>query len=206
MTSGADRATTAWCAGEAGLLRDIVSHVLAAETGIRVVPGGDATQAGITDLTVLVSPSAADWHAARRRGVPIIFISARALTDDEIVEAVLTGADAVFHAETPPSTLEEAIRVVVGGGCVLAPGQVRRLAALARADHGRCQPELTPRERQILASIARGEGVKQTARTLGISIKTVENLQSRLFRKLRVRNRSQAVAHAHALGLLSATP
>ena len=72
MTSGADRATTAWCAGEAGLLRDIVSHVLAAETGIRVVPGGDATQAGITDLTVLVSPSAADWHEARRRGVPIL--------------------------------------------------------------------------------------------------------------------------------------
>ncbi|HJR25601.1 MAG TPA: helix-turn-helix transcriptional regulator, partial [Acidimicrobiales bacterium] len=62
--------------------------------------------------------------------------------------------------------------------------------------------DLTPRERQILLSIDRGESVKQTARSLGISPKTVENLQSRLFSKLDVRNRAQAVSHAHGLGIL----
>jgi two-component system nitrate/nitrite response regulator NarL len=61
---------------------------------------------------------------------------------------------------------------------------------------------LTRRELDILLSIDRGETVKQTARSLGISAKTVENLQSRLFRKLSVRNRAQAVSRAHALGLL----
>ena len=65
--------------------------------------------------------------------------------------------------------------------------------------------ELTSREFDILASVDRGESVKQTARTLGISVKTVENLQTRLFRKLDVRNRAQAVAVAHARGLLSET-
>ena len=44
--------------------------------------------------------------------------------------------------------------------------------------------------------------MKQTARDLGIAPKTVENLQGRLFRKLGARNRAQAVARAHALGLL----
>jgi methylmalonyl-CoA mutase N-terminal domain/subunit len=42
---------------------------------------------------------------------------------------------------------------------------------------------LTVRERQILAPIDRGDSVKQTARARGISIKTVESLQHRLFRK-----------------------
>ena len=66
------------------------------------------------------------------------------------------------------------------------------------------QPSLTPREIDILASIDRGEVVKQTARQLGISEKTVQNIQSRLFRKLGARNRAQAVARAHELGLLTA--
>jgi DNA-binding CsgD family transcriptional regulator len=56
----------------------------------------------------------------------------------------------------------------------------------------------------IIQSITRGEVIKQTAIALGISAKTVENLQSRLFRKLGVRNRAQAVARAHSLGLIPA--
>ena len=48
--------------------------------------------------------------------------------------------------------------------------------------------------------------MNQTARGLGITIKTVENLQSRLFRKLEARNRAQAVAIAHARGLLDRGP
>jgi DNA-binding CsgD family transcriptional regulator len=59
---------------------------------------------------------------------------------------------------------------------------------------------LTPRDRDILDSIDRGESVKQTAYALGISMKTVENLQAALYRKLGVRNRVQAVAMAHAIG------
>ncbi len=63
-------------------------------------------------------------------------------------------------------------------------------------------PELTMREADILCSIARGDTVRQTARSLGIAEKTVENTQARLFRKLGARNRSGALATAHALGML----
>jgi DNA-binding CsgD family transcriptional regulator len=63
-------------------------------------------------------------------------------------------------------------------------------------------PELTVREADILCSIARGDTVRQTARSLGIAEKTVENTQARLFRKLGARNRTGALATAHALGLL----
>lgn len=63
-------------------------------------------------------------------------------------------------------------------------------------------PRLSPLEAQILASITRGESMKQAARALGISEKTVENLQRRLHLELGARTRAQAVARAHALGLL----
>jgi DNA-binding CsgD family transcriptional regulator len=63
-------------------------------------------------------------------------------------------------------------------------------------------PELTVREADILCSIARGDTVRQTARSLGIAEKTVENTQARLFRKLNAKNRIGALATAHALGLL----
>src|SRR5262249_62259346 len=63
-------------------------------------------------------------------------------------------------------------------------------------------PELTSRESDILSSLARGHSIRQTARELGIAPKTVENVQTRLFRKLGVRNRAGALAVADAFGLL----
>ena len=63
-------------------------------------------------------------------------------------------------------------------------------------------PELTSRESDILRSLASGHSIRQTARALGIAPKTVENVQTRLFRKLGVRNRSGALTVADAFGLL----
>ena len=65
-----------------------------------------------------------------------------------------------------------------------------RERARARADAARTSsapaglPELTSRELDILHLIATGQTVRQTARALGIAEKTVENTQSRLYRKL----------------------
>ena len=64
-------------------------------------------------------------------------------------------------------------------------------------------PTLTHREQDILASIARGESVRQTAHALGIAVKTVESEQRQLFFKLRVHNRAQALSEAQRLGLLT---
>jgi DNA-binding NarL/FixJ family response regulator len=67
-------------------------------------------------------------------------------------------------------------------------------------------PELTARESDILQSIARGHTVRQTARSLGIAMKTVENTQARLFRKLGAHNRPGTVAAAYGLGLIDPEP
>jgi DNA-binding CsgD family transcriptional regulator len=68
----------------------------------------------------------------------------------------------------------------------------------------RALPKLSLREAEILHSIARGQTLRQTARDLRIAVKTVENTQSRLFRKLGVRNRAGALATSYSMGLLRA--
>jgi DNA-binding CsgD family transcriptional regulator len=98
------------------------------------------------------------------------------------------------------------------------PGLCRgRLAAHAVADRRRSPRPRPAADRQrraacadrpgsdIAASLARGHSIRQTARALGISPKTVENTQTRLFRRLGVRNRAEALGALEALGLLPDT-
>jgi DNA-binding CsgD family transcriptional regulator len=61
---------------------------------------------------------------------------------------------------------------------------------------------LTRREREILAAIGSGHTTRQTASELGISARTVENLQGALFRKLRVHTRTAALVAARDLRLI----
>ena len=124
--------------------------------------------------------------------------------EDE-VGLLMGGADAVVPADVGGEEVAARVEVVGDGGAVVAasaPAPAARARPPARHTGSPHASDLTPRERQILLSIDRGESVKQTARSLGISPKTVENLQSRLFSKLDVRNRAQAVSHAHGLGIL----
>lgn len=169
-------------AGDVGELPDVVVYV--AEAPVASVTGGGPT-ASESARSVLVAEVAPD--------------------DERIADLVLDGIDAVVSFDAAPQELAEAVRVVGAGGCVLHPKPARRLIELARASRAGSsllQTPLTKREVDILQCIGRGESVKATAASLGISAKTVENLQSRLFRKLDVRNRAQAFARAHSLGLL----
>jgi two-component system, NarL family, nitrate/nitrite response regulator NarL len=158
-------------------------------------------------VVVLVEPGPDEWDLAPRLGRGIVLVADGHLSDEAVVQAVVQGADAVVHTDISPAELTRAVDAVSRGEAVLSPTQARRLAAAARTGQvgARESLRLTPRERAILQSVQQGESVKQTARSLGISPKTVENLQSRLFRKLGARNRAHAVTLAHGLGLLEPT-
>ena len=190
--------------GPSCLAREIAALVLDIDAGGFTT--GSTPRDGLTALVVLVDPTPADWDAALALGAPVVLVTGRPLDAAGAAEAVLRGADAVVHAGSNPENLLDAVRVVAGGGTLLDPGQARALAEASRAMGSTvgCPVILSSREHQILESITRGEVVKQTAIALGITAKTVENLQGRLFCKLGVRNRAQAVARAFELGLLGA--
>lgn len=186
--------------GPAGLAIDLFRDLL--QSGGVSIVDVDVDGAAPADVAVLVEPMPEHWVTARRLGLPILLVVGEEAGDAHVVEAVLAGADAVVHPETPPATIFAMLIAVGSGGSVLLPTQARIVADVARAAAARPEVTLSRREAEIVASIAEGKAVKQTARDLGISAKTVENLQGRLFRKLGVRNRAQAVARAHGLGLL----
>jgi DNA-binding NarL/FixJ family response regulator len=186
--------------GPPGPLRDRLAALLTRQQR----PGG-AGEGTDTAVAVLVDPSDEDWEAARELGARIVLVVPVAVDQALALQSVLRGADALLTAEQAPARLLETVELVAEGHALVGPALIRTLLDAMRlrlADQG-TPPQLTVRERQILASIDRGESVKQTARALGISAKTVENLQHRLFRKLGVRNRAEAVAAAHSRRLLA---
>ncbi len=183
--------------GAPGTLRDRLAAMLAQHPR----PSGHADSA----IVVLVDPSDEDWEAARELGARIVLVVPDEVDRAPGVPAVLRGADALLPAAQAPARLLETVELVAAGHALVDPALFRTLLDALRlqlADRATPSLTLTVRERQILASIDRGDSVKQTARALGISARTVENLQHRLFRKLGVHNRAEAVAAAHSRQLL----
>jgi DNA-binding CsgD family transcriptional regulator len=189
--------------GRAGLTRDVLVHLISTAGYEAVDASSLAVDPGRRIVVVLVEPRVHDWEAIPP-GFPIVAVAPEAAEDADVLALLLEGADAVLDAEDDAAAVFAAIDALAADHALLRPRQARlallELRRLAAERTGELR--LTKREAQILASIERGEAVKQTARALGIAEKTVQNLQSRLFRKLGARNRAQAVARAHQLGVM----
>ncbi|HEU5156575.1 MAG TPA: LuxR family transcriptional regulator [Streptosporangiaceae bacterium] len=159
-----------------------------------------------TVIVVLVDPEPSDWSVPLDLPSRIVVVHSADPGQAEMVDAVLRGADALVSAALLTETLVPAFRMVESGYLLINAEQARKFIGAGYTRMSRTSPftpiELTRREREILDSIDRGHSVKQTARVLGISVKTVESLQSRLFRKLGIRNRAEALVVAYGLGLV----
>ncbi len=159
-------------------------------------------------VAVLVDPAPPDWDLVAELGVPAILVHSRPLEPPELAEALACGASSLVPADRIDDHFLSVLRMVGQGYLVVDSMPMRPLIGAVRArwderGPGRLElPELTARESDILRSLSLGHSIRQTARVLGIAPKTVENVQTRLFRKLGVRNRPGALAVADAFGLL----
>jgi DNA-binding NarL/FixJ family response regulator len=120
-------------------------------------------------------------------------------SDADIVRAVEAGASGYLLKDVPLETLLEAIRAAARGETVLAPPIAARLVTRMRASSGEA---LTPRESQVLASVARGLTNAEIGRELSIGEATVKTHLLRTFAKLGVDDRTRAVTIAMERGLL----
>ena len=156
-------------------------------------------------VAVLTDPEPEQWDAVAEIEVPILLVGSTPLSRAEAMAALSRGVVGLIDADRLEQNLLPALTLTATGHLTVSSALADGVVAGVRARSGdtdQTLPELTSRERDILRSIALGDTVRQTARTLGIAPKTVENIQARLFRKLGVHNRSGAVASAHSLGLL----
>lgn len=146
---------------------------------------------------------------AAQPGVAVLVISM--FDDDDSVFAVLrAGARGYLLKDADQDELLRAIHGVRRGEAIFGPPIARRMiqyfAGLPRASATAPDPfpELTEREREILALIARGHANQAIAQRLVLSLKTVQNHVSNIFGKLQVASRAEAIVRARDAGLSAA--
>ncbi len=116
--------------------------------------------------------------------------------DEDDYRALQAGAAAYVLKDALPEELAETIRAVHTGQTRVSPAVAVKLA-------GRLyEPELTPREQEVLRLLVAGKSNKEIKAALFLSTSTVKTHLSRLFKKLSVNDRTQAVMTALKRGLM----
>ncbi|UWZ59773.1 response regulator transcription factor [Dactylosporangium aurantiacum] len=128
--------------------------------------------------------------------------------DEYVYNALAAGADGFLLKDTDPAEILRAVHLVAGGSAMLHPSAARRLidryhhAGRPEAVGARARIEqLTPRERDVLALLARGDTNADVAAALGMRESTVKAHVSRILTALDVTNRVQAALLARDAGL-----
>ena len=148
-------------------------------------------------------------RAVRDEGLPIHILALSGRADGKVVlECMRLEVEGFVRKTAGVQAIAEAMELVAAGGRVYSADEEREaVAELGRvARHVQTVSEvtstLTARETEILQMLGRGLTMRQVGNRLGISPRTVETHIAKLYRKLDVRTRVQAVARAAALGLI----
>jgi DNA-binding NarL/FixJ family response regulator len=134
------------------------------------------------------------------------------LEDDSVFAAMRAGAHGYLVKGAEPAEVLRAIRVVADGEAIFSPAIAERLihyfatppAAMRdtpQSAGAAVFPDLTEREREVLALIAQGLTNSAIAERLVLSPKTVRNYITEIFSKLQVADRAQAIIRARSAGL-----
>ena len=111
-------------------------------------------------------------------------------TSKEMSDAITNGADGALMKDTAADELIKAIRAIVAGERII-PDRLMRQAA-----EDNVTPKLSDRHLEILSSIAQGQSNSDIAKQYGLSEISIKKQVSKIFERLGVSNRSEAVALA----------
>jgi len=115
---------------------------------------------------------------------------------DHIYDALAAGATGYLLKQTPQAELLAALEEVHAGGSPMTSTIARKVIQAFDQSPVTGPPgeNLSPREQEVLDLLARGYFFKEVAARLNLSIPTVKTYVRRMYEKLHVRSRSQAVA------------
>lgn len=118
--------------------------------------------------------------------------------EENIFEAIRSGASGYLLKKTLPAKLMEAIREIHSGGAPMSASIARKVLAAFKPNAGAKRPDeaLSVREREILSALVAGKSYKMIADTCFISIDTVRSHIKNIYEKLHVHSKSEAVAAA----------
>jgi DNA-binding NarL/FixJ family response regulator len=118
--------------------------------------------------------------------------------DEYLLAALKAGADGYLLKDAPSEHVVEAIKAVFRGESMITPSMTKKLVNLhlQQTQVKRDDSNLTDREQEVLIGLVEGLSNKEIAEKLFISDKTVKIHVSKIFKKLEVKSRSQAVIYA----------
>jgi DNA-binding NarL/FixJ family response regulator len=124
--------------------------------------------------------------------------------DERIFQALCAGASGYLLKKTPPVKLLESLKEAIAGGAPMSPEVARRVLTLFRDIRPREQGDyqLTPHELRLLKLLVEGHSYKTAASQLGVSVKTISFHLQKIYEKLQVHSKSEAVAKAFRHGLV----
>ena len=140
-------------------------------------------------------------------GSPRVLILTTFDLDDYVYEALRAGASGFLLKDARAEELQQAVRMVASGDALLSPSITRRLIeSYTRWPPPTMRPapfaELTPRELEVLRLVARGLSNTEIAHELVVGDATVKTHVARIFSKLDLHDRAQAVVLAYESGLV----
>jgi DNA-binding NarL/FixJ family response regulator len=156
--------------------RELHPHVVLMDLSMPGLDGAEATRlmtAELPEVQVLVLTSFADG--------------------ENVMRALDAGAAGYLLKDAEPASLVDAVRAVASGQSPLDPRVARTYLSTRRAPSG---PELSDREREVLALVGMGLANKQIARRLDIREGTVKAHLTRVFQQIGVRDRTAAALWA----------
>lgn len=155
------------------------------------------------------------WVVENQPGASVMVVTVFG-DDEHIVSSFAAGAVGYLLKDAPADEIAQHIGQLVGGGSPISPSVARRMlqhfrvqhASLAGAAgtrapvHEPLEEALSPREHEVLCLIEKGLTYDEIARALGITWHTVTGYLRRVYRKLEVNSRGEAVFEARQRGLL----
>lgn len=194
------------------IVRAGIVGVVSAAEGLEVV-GTAGTGLEAVEVTLAERPDVVlmdlrmpglDGHEATARilheepGIRVLVLTTYE-SDDAILHAIELGASGYLLKAAPEAEIVAGIRAVAAGQLALAPALAAALVARVAKPTA---PELTPREREVLALVADGLSNREIGARLFVGEATVKTHLLHVFEKLQVRDRTRAVTRAMELGIL----
>ncbi len=170
----------------------------------------DALSSTAVDV-VLVDLELEDGHGielirelARVDAAPLCMVISVFGDEHSVIEAIEAGARGYLLNDDDAPAVGEALEQLLAGGSPISPPIARHLIARFQARSGPVEENvrLSERELEVLELAARGYTYHETASLLGVSLNTVSSYTRRVYGKLAVNSRSEAVFEAQRLGLM----
>ncbi|MEK3854930.1 response regulator transcription factor [Cytobacillus sp. FSL H8-0458] len=193
------------------VLRDGIRSILEIEEDLLLVGEADSGDGLLKQLdTIAPDVIVLDINLPNKNGIELIsIIKARypackilILTmfdhDEYFKSALREGADGYLLKDASSMEVIDAIRKIYQGNSIIHPKMASKLISYHRIhnDFATQNNELTNREKEVLNQLVRGKSNKEIAAQLSISDKTVKIHVNKIYKKLNVNSRSQAIIYA----------